>query len=164
MVRIFIVLLVVFICPIIVFADNNGILNTCRPEGKHYHGMAVDDATRLHLMKSYSGIDFPDEIEWEACKATYDLKKAKATKRKEIEDYGVSLAQVYYPAISNFEMLRLLRDVILCIETGSRDLQPGIQAIDNIWQAGKVAVAAINAMTIATEVEAYNAETGPNWP
>jgi hypothetical protein len=92
------------------------------------------------------------------------LPISKTVKIKELKSKGLSRVQLVFPAIKDWDDLDLVRDQWLSIAPAARSATANFQSMIDIFQAGKVAVAAINALTTVAEVEAYNVVNTPSWP
>jgi len=88
------------------------------------------------------------------------LAQAKFRKRTEIAQAGVALIQTRFPAINNFQMLYLVRELVLSISPAARALTDDIAWAGNVYLAGQNASDQVGAATTIPQVNAVT----PNWP
>ena len=91
------------------------------------------------------------------------LPTVKAHKIAELKTEGLARIQAVYPAIKDWDDLELVRDQWLSTAPAARQATAEFQSMIDIFQAGKAAVTAINALTTITDVEAYDVVNTPSW-
>lgn len=94
----------------------------------------------------------------------FKLSTIKLEKINEVKNEGLIRIQAIMPAISDFYILDLIREIWLSILPASRSATTEFQAIINIYQAGREAIILIEAMTDKSIIENYNPISDPNWP
>ena len=68
------------------------------------------------------------------------------------------------PAITDWDALDLVREQFLSIAPAARQPTANLQSLIDVFQAGKTAADAINAMTDVTVIDAYDVSADPGWP
>lgn len=102
-----------------------------------------------------------DDAALTALVASYnDLAAIKAARVAAIKLDGLAHIQAVYPAIRSFDDLQLVSDIILSIVPAARQLTADMTKAAAIWNAGKAAIASVNAATTAAQVAAVVAA----WP
>lgn len=66
--------------------------------------------------------------------------------------------------LSSFEEVELIKEFWLSIAPTARQPTVGFQWVIDVYQAGKTAATVVNALTTATEIEAYDVVATPDWP
>ena len=89
--------------------------------------------------------------------------RALLDKKQELKDEGLSRIQVEMPAITNFDMLELVREQWLSTAPAARAATATFQSIIDIYQAARDGIIVLNAATPA-EVTAYDVLSDPAWP
>lgn len=107
----------------------------------------------------------PAGVEDDAALATLvasygELPAIKAARIVNIKAAGLVRIQAVYPAIRGFDDLQLMSDIIQSIAPAARQLTADMTKAAGIWNAGKNAIAAVNASSTAAEVAAVS----PAWP
>lgn len=92
------------------------------------------------------------------------LTNAKRTKLDELKREGLSHIQAVIPAITNWDILELVREQWFSTKPTARNATANFQSVIDTYQAGRVAAADINALATVTTVSAYDVVTGPVWP
>lgn len=96
---------------------------------------------------------------------TYDpLPDLKAAKVTAIKAEGLRRIQLIYPAIENFEELKLVREILLSVKTTALQLTADMSRVRDTYNAGANAVTTVNGYTAAAQVNAFDPVTGPSWP
>ena len=93
-----------------------------------------------------------------------ELANAKQAKLAELKQEGLSRIQGVLPGISNWDALELERERWLSIAPASRSPTAAYQSVIDIYQAGRTAAIAINALANITAVNAYDVNASPAWP
>jgi hypothetical protein len=70
-------------------SDNLSTLLECRPSLNFKSNVPVDPFTRETLMGSYSGIDFPNQSEWDACEVAASKTIARSAKLNDLNEKGI---------------------------------------------------------------------------
>ncbi|MDH3325151.1 MAG: hypothetical protein OEM38_00375 [Gammaproteobacteria bacterium] len=116
-----------------------------------------DGAVKIHPVER--------EAEAQVIIDTYDaLPDYKKIKIEELKLEALSRVQIVYPSISNFDELKLVKDIIISIAPAARQLPADMTITTNIYQAGVDAVAAINLINVAADVQSYDVVNTPVWP
>lgn len=93
-----------------------------------------------------------------------ELANAKQAKLAELKQEGLSRIQAVLPGISNWDVLELERERWLSIAPASRNPTAAYQSVIDIYQAGRTAAIAINALANTAAVNAYDVNASPAWP
>ena len=93
-----------------------------------------------------------------------ELANAKQSKIEELKREGLNRIQAVLPGITNWDALELERERWLSIAPASRNPTAAYQSVIDIYQAGRTAAIAINALADAAAVNAYDVTTSPAWP
>jgi hypothetical protein len=88
------------------------------------------------------------------------LAHAKRRRAIEIKHEGLSRMQTRFGALRDFETVQLLREVILSVAPAARQLTADFTWLQDTFQAGKTALAAVEAATTVAQVDAVT----PSWP
>jgi hypothetical protein len=86
--------------------------------------------------------------------------RLKLEKIAVIKADGLARTQAVFPAISDYDLLRLVVDIMTSIVPAARQLTGNMTKAQQIWTAGQNAIASVNAATTAAEVGAVT----PAWP
>lgn len=92
------------------------------------------------------------------------LSDFKVDKIAAIKAEGLRRAQLVFPALEQFDELRLLRELLLSIRATSLQVTADIARARDIYVVGSNAISTVNAFTTLAQVTAYNPVTGPGWP
>jgi len=93
-----------------------------------------------------------------------ELANAKQTRIDELKQEGLSRIQAVLPGISNWDALELERERWLSIAPASRNRTAAYQSVIDVYQAGRDAAIAINALADTATVNAYDVNASPAWP
>jgi hypothetical protein len=88
------------------------------------------------------------------------LAEAKVRRTAEILADGLARVQQRVPAVRTFELLQLLREIVLSIAPSARAPTADMAWLGDMWTAGANAAAAVNAATTIAQVNAVT----PAWP
>jgi hypothetical protein len=88
------------------------------------------------------------------------LDDAKKRKTLSIKRDGAARMATRFPALDNFDTIQLVREVILCVAPAARQLTDDFTWVSNTYQAGKDALALVDAASTIDAVDAVS----PAWP
>jgi hypothetical protein len=109
--------------------------------------------------RSPAGIE--DDPALTALAASYnELPAIKVARIASIKADGLVRIQAVYASIRGFDDLQLVSDIILSIIPAARQLTADMTKAAAIWNAGKAAIASVNAATTVVQVAAVV----PAWP
>lgn len=102
-----------------------------------------------------------DDVAAQAIVDAYDpLPYAKAAKIAQIKSDGVARAKLLFPAITDFDTLDLVSQIMQSVAVASRTLTARITTLSQIWTAGANAATSVNAATTVAQVDAVTV----TWP
>lgn len=93
-----------------------------------------------------------------------ELANARQAKLIELKAEGLSRIKAIMPALSDWDVLELIRELWLSIAPAARQATSTLQSVIDVYQAGRDAAAAINALADTSQVAAYDVVTDPAWP
>lgn len=118
--------------------------------------------------RNVNGVQVPltaeEEIELASERTASALPDAKAAKIRQLKRETMSRIQLIEPALDSIGMLELMRELFLSIAPAAREPTPTLQSVIDTYQAGRGAIIAIKAMTVADDVLAYDVLNTPAWP
>ncbi len=127
-------------------------------------GVGLHDAVRAagHWLAQVNGVwqSSNDAAVQSIIDSYNELPHYKARKIAAIKLDGLARIQAVFPAISDFAELALLREMYLSIAPAARSPTSNWQRMIDIYTAGQIAVAAVNAATTKAQVDAVS----PSWP
>ncbi len=125
---------------------------------------AINDAG--YSMHKLDNVFISDnDIAVQAIIDAYDeLPDAKAIKKLELKNEGLSRIQLLFPSISDFDELALVREQWLSMASAARSPTVNFQKMIDIYSAGLSGISAINALTTVTDVKNYDVVNTPAWP
>lgn len=88
------------------------------------------------------------------------LAQAKARKVAQIQAEGVALARGRFPAITNFDLLQLVQQLMLSVAPAARAPTTDMTWLSQVWTAGSNARASVKSATTIAQVDAV----APAWP
>lgn len=131
-----------------------GLLDFLRAQG---WSMRVRDGVWI----ARTALGAQDDAALQVAIAAYnELPAIKAVKIAAIKLDGFARVQAVYPAITSFDALQLVSDIIQSVAPAARQLTADMTKAAAIWNAGKAAIAAVNAAATAADVAAVT----PSWP
>jgi hypothetical protein len=98
--------------------------------------------------------------EWILVDKIASLSEAKVRRRRELQVEGITRIKTRFPAINNFDELRLVQQLVTSIAPAARQPTTDIAWLGQMWTAGSNAAAAVNAATTIAQVDAVTAA----WP
>lgn len=88
------------------------------------------------------------------------LEEAKKRRAYQIRMQGLTRMQTRFEGLRSFEMVRLVREVVLSIAPAARQLTADITWLGDTYQAGRDAIDDVQAATTIAQVDAVT----PAWP
>ena len=122
------------------------------------HFTAVIDVTSIECGKGWTWNGSAQSPAFTA--PTETVAEAKARRTAEIRAEGLRRIQAVFPAVDGFDALKLVREQMLSIAPGARQFTADMQSVVDIYQAGAVGLAAVQAAATLAQVQAVTV----NWP
>lgn len=92
--------------------------------------------------------------------AAETLAHAKTRKIRQFKAEGLALIKARMPGIESFDMLKLVREMMLSIAAAARQPTTDLTWLQNMWTTGENLVADINACSTVAQVDAVTV----SWP
>lgn len=150
-----IVLLIVCQSVAVYAANNDDIISECRPNAVYYNSYS-NSHSRGTLMETYSGIDFPDTAEWDACEISVGLKLKRYTKKSDIKVEAVIRARLIDPDFSATDIPTYRRLNSAALDSDGQDIRAVL--IYGYQKAQWVNTAS------GQDIDAYDPEADNGWP
>jgi len=83
---------------------------------------------------------------------------------KLVKAEGLSRIKAFLPALATFDEVELIRELWLSISPAARAPTATLGSVTAVYQAGRDAVQAVNALATITEVRGYDPVNTPTWP
>ena len=94
----------------------------------------------------------------------WKINELKRIKIEETKTEGLSRIQAVIPAITDFDTLQLVKEMILSIAPTARQLTTNIQSASDIYQAGSDAISVLNNYTTLNEINNFDVVNDVSWP
>ena len=88
------------------------------------------------------------------------LDQYKAARVQTIKQTGVGRLRTRFPTVADFDVVQLMREVVLCIAPAARAMTADFQWAADTYDAGKAAIVQVNAAPTKAAVDAVVV----NWP
>ena len=138
------------------------IMDECRPDATFIKG-TYHNASRSEVMKTYIGVDFPDQAEWDACEVVADLKAAKAIKIAELEAEMISRVEAAVPFLNSADRVHFAKQLYNSMGPNKSPTASVATAVSN-YTAYTAAEGVIEGYTTLVEVDNYDTVNNPSWP
>lgn len=89
----------------------------------------------------------------------------KAEKAKEIKAEGLQRITLVYPALDSLDEVQIIADLVKYMRDNGAAAPTGdLGTAASIYSAARIAIIAVNAMTVIADVKSYDVVNAPIWP
>jgi hypothetical protein len=146
------------------FAGTSDTMLECRPGAIYYNNM-VNESSRTMIMKTYSGLDFPDQAEWDACEVASNKIIARNSKLDTLNAKGIEhICRTSGLCYNSWNELVIAYNDWISIAPASRQATASKSKAIAHYQPWSDAKTTLNNYTGLNSITFFNVSTMVSWP